>query len=131
MLSCWSLMPLCWNSTPSHFLWIFFISFYLDFSLNNHIGCSLTFLLCKTRCSLQDEVVLNKILDQDPLFKGSISPCLLWSKDKKLTLVETICAHILGRICYVIKGACLICPFICFPIGERRCNHQKVSCHKR
>jgi hypothetical protein len=42
--SCWNLMPFHWNPTPSHFLWIFFISFYLDFSLNKHIGCSFTYL---------------------------------------------------------------------------------------
>jgi len=47
--------------------------------------------------------VLGKIQDehldgQDPLSRGSISPCLLWRKDKKLTLAEAICAHILGRV---------------------------------
>jgi hypothetical protein len=65
--------------------------------------------------------VLGKIQDehldgQDPLSRGSISPCLLWRKDKKLTLAEAICAHILGRVYYVIKGACLIyLPLHLFP----------------
>ncbi len=75
--------------------------------------------------------MLGKILDQDPLFKWNISPWLLWSKNNKLTLAKTICAHILGRICYVTKGTCLIYfPFHSFPVGKRCCNHQKVSATK-
>lgn len=74
-------------------------------------------------------------MDHDPLFKGNISPCLLWNKDKKLTLAETICAYILGRVCYVIKGACLIyLPFHLFAYrgkllqSSKSILPQKIPC---